>query len=79
MLIVLGLSHIHCLPGVVYIRIMRMVERRGLNKVNDEEYYVDHIHGYLRLDLTSDVNCDTLSQRTGYVHLFAPKLTNTTN
>lgn len=55
MLIVLALSHTHCLPAVFYIRIMHVVERRSLNKLNSDEYYVGHVHGYLRLNFTSDV------------------------
>jgi len=45
---------VHCLPAAVYIRVMHVMERRGLNKLNSEEYCVDHVHVYLRLDFTSD-------------------------
>jgi hypothetical protein len=55
MLIVLALSHIRCLSAVVYIRVIYVVERRGLNNLAVEEYYVEHVHGYLRLNLTLDV------------------------
>jgi hypothetical protein len=55
MLIVLALSHIHCLPALVYIRVNLVVERRGINNLAGEEYYVEYVHGYLRLNLTLDV------------------------
>lgn len=38
MLLVLARSHIHCLPAVVYIRIMHVVERKDINKINGEEF-----------------------------------------
>lgn len=40
---------------------------------------MDHVHGYLRLNLTSEVNVTDHSQRVGYELLIALKLTNTIN